>query len=53
MLTTHRLITIKEARKLLGKKSRELTDAEVREVIDQLDYLAILAYKKLTKQEFG
>lgn len=38
--TTKPLITVKEARKLLGKESRELNDYQVQEIIGLLSLIA-------------
>lgn len=37
------IITIKEARKLLEGKARKLSDDQVEELINQLDFIATLA----------
>lgn len=49
------IITVKEARKLLGKaESDKLNDDEVEELITQLDFMAHLAIKDyLKKREAG
>lgn len=39
-MESHLLITIKEARKILGKQSRELSDDQVREILNTLTLMA-------------
>ncbi len=39
------LISVKEARKLLGVKAEGLTDSQVESLIVQLDFIATLAVK--------
>ena len=52
VLPSSQIISIKEARKLLGKKmSDRLTDAQVEEMITQLDFLAELFIKSNKKKE--
>jgi len=45
------IISVKEARKLLGKtESDKLTDDEVEELINQLDFISHLAIKDYLKK---
>ena len=49
---TRRVITIPEARKLIGKQlSDSLTNAEMLELIDQLEFIASLAIKKFREHK--
>lgn len=47
------IITVGEARKLLGLRFRHFTDAEVQELIEQVDFLVALSIKHLKKLEKG
>ena len=48
------IITVKEARKLLGKKaSAKFTDAQVEGIINQLDFVATRAIRHHKSQQFG
>jgi len=44
------IISVKEARKLLGKESGKLSDDEVTTIINDLDWLARMAIKDYLKQ---
>ena len=45
------IITTKEARKLLEGKARELSDAQVEELIDQFDFIATMAINKYQSEQ--
>jgi hypothetical protein len=50
MLTAQLPITVKEARKLLGRKASSLlTDSQIEELINQLDFMATLAIRDYEK----
>lgn len=44
------IMTVKEARKLLGKKYEKMTDQEIAKLIDEVDMLAQMALR-LAKEE--
>lgn len=39
------IITIKEARKILGKTANNLTDQDIEKLVDDVDHIAIYAIK--------
>lgn len=39
------IISVKEARKILGSKSRNMSDKDVQKLIDDLDFIARYAIK--------
>lgn len=39
------VITVKEARKILGKEAHKLTDEQIEKLIDDLDFIARYAIK--------
>lgn len=41
------IITVKEARKILGKKSADMSDEEILKLIDDLDYIAKHTLEKI------
>lgn len=45
------IITTKEARKLLEGKARELSDAQVEELINQFDFIATMAINKYQSEQ--
>lgn len=46
-LTLHKpIISVKEARKILGKEAEKMTDNEILKLIDDLDFLASYTIKK-------
>jgi len=48
------IITIKEARKLLEGEAKQLSDAKVEELINELDFIATIAIRnKAEKAEEG
>jgi len=48
------IITIKEARKLLEGEAKKLSDAQVEELINELDFIATIAIRnKAEKAEEG
>jgi hypothetical protein len=52
MVEAQPIISIKEARKLLGKKASEcFSDVQVEELIAQLDFLAMLSIKNYKNKQ--
>ncbi len=47
------VISVKEARKLLGRRARTLSDVEVIEIIEQLDFIASLWIKHRKSQSIN
>lgn len=47
------IISVKEARKLLGKDAKEMTDEEVEKLIKDLDQLARLVFKMYRERELS
>lgn len=45
MAMSTQIISIKEARRLLGNKADSMSDIEVEDIISQLDFIATMAVK--------
>ena len=46
------IITVKEARKILGKDSKKLTDEEIAKLIYDLDFLARYAIRNFKEYKY-
>lgn len=44
------IISVKEARKILGKKYEKMTDKQVEEIINDLDFMAKMALDEARKR---
>lgn len=51
MNDSYQIISTKEARKLLGRKANSMSDAEVEDIITQLDFIATLAIKDYKRNQ--
>lgn len=48
---TDGVMSVKEARKLLGTDAQALSDEEIRKILDDLDFLAQMAIRKFKSEK--